>query len=104
MNINYDEIITKANERKEKLKAFQEHSLGAEAHANAILRGLLYFSNLRYKAEALDSEGRAMLGGTYQRAVGIGFTAGSTYDIWTMPNPCGGGDGNMIMRLVDALK
>lgn len=64
MNINYDEIITKANERKNALKEFE----GAVTHLDDVLNdeGATFQQALqRYKSacDALDAEAHKMLPG-----------------------------------------
>lgn len=72
MNINYDEIIHRANERAEKLKALNEKLTQAKGHATALSEALAYFDDLREARDQLDSEGLAMLGplGSYIHSVG----------------------------------
>lgn len=61
MKINYDEIITKANDRKNKLQALsifcEDLPLWRERH----LDSLGYFTELYMMASKLDLEGRALI-------------------------------------------
>ena len=62
MNINYDEIITKANERKDALKALSEALKDAQSQATKLHEALNYFAELLPLLQAIDPEGRNMLG------------------------------------------
>ncbi len=103
MEINYDQIITKANERAEKLKDLQAYSADAEKHAHNMLSGMLYFANLLNRVEALDDEGRAMLKGVPIRARLIGGRCSNWYSLLTSTER-NNEDTAMVLRLVEALK
>lgn len=62
MNINYDEIITKANERKDALKTLSEALKDAQSQATKLHEALNYFAGLQPLLQAIDPEGRNMLG------------------------------------------
>jgi hypothetical protein len=62
MNINYGEIITKANERKDALKALSEALKDAQSQATKLHEALNYFAGLLSLMQAIDPEGRNMLG------------------------------------------
>ena len=104
MNINYDEIITKANTRAEQLKEIQRYGAGAEEHATAMLSAMLYFANLNNRIQALDAEGKAMVGGLVQRAHLVGRTCANDYEYLTTAERVANSDTRMVMRLVEALK
>lgn len=61
MKIDYDEIITKANERKEQLQALTTQLQDIEAQAVKLGEVLQYFSGLNSARNALDAEGRNLL-------------------------------------------
>lgn len=61
MKINYDEIITKANERKEQLQALTTKLQDIEAQAVKLGEALQYFSELKSARDALDAEGQKLL-------------------------------------------
>ena len=63
MNINFDDIITKANERKEKLKGIQEYSREIENRTDDLLFAMMYFDDLSRFVSDLDVEGRNMVPG-----------------------------------------
>ena len=104
MNINYDEIINKANERAEKLKAIQNYAHFVEENANALISSLNYFRDFGKLITEVDSEGRAMLGQTFYRVTRIGSKAESMLGICTIPNSCNGSDEYVLAALVKALK
>lgn len=62
MNINYDEIITKANQRKDALKALSKALKEVDMQATVLYDALSYFENLGVLMKAVDQEGRNMLG------------------------------------------
>ncbi len=62
MNIDYSEIIAKANARKEALQALDEELKLLESHAGVLFDVLDYFEKLTPLLDAVDLEGRAMLG------------------------------------------
>jgi hypothetical protein len=104
MEINYDEIITKANARAEQLKEIQRYGADAETHAVALLSAMLYFSNLNQRICALDAEGKAMVGGLVQRASLVGGTCSNTYEYLTTLERTNNSDTRMVMKLAEALK
>lgn len=61
MNINYDEIIHRANARAEKLKALTEQFEPIHEKAEQLIDALLYFEKLEANVRELDSEGQALL-------------------------------------------
>lgn len=61
MNINYDEIIHRANARAEKLKALTEQFEPIHEKAEQLIDALLYFERLEANVRELDSEGQALL-------------------------------------------
>lgn len=61
MKINYDEIITKANERKEQLQALTTKLQDAEAQAAKLAEALQYFWDLELARRDLDAEGQELL-------------------------------------------
>lgn len=76
MNINYDEIIHRANERAEKLKALTERLAPIQEKAEQLAAALVYFYNLREAVDDLDAEGRALLpAGLEHRVTYVGATA-----------------------------
>jgi len=95
MNINYDEIITKANERAEKLKVVQEYAKGIDDKAHELLDLMLYFANLGNKAQAVDAEGRQLLPGSL-KAYHIGNWASGEYSRLT--------DGPKHMNILELVK
>ena len=62
MNINYDEIITKANQRKDALKALSEALKDVQSQATKLHEAMNYFAELLPLLQAIDPEGRNMLG------------------------------------------
>ena len=104
MNINYDEIITKANERAEKLKAIQNCAHFVEENANALISSLKYFRDFGKLVSELDPEGRVMLGQTFYRVTRIGSLAESMLGTCTIPNSCNESDEYVLTALVEALK
>lgn len=62
MKINYDEIITKANARKETLKLLQEHLDQFELQAAALETSVQYFDRVMEINRMLDTEARGLLG------------------------------------------
>lgn len=75
MKINYEDIITKANARKEAIAKFASLAVAAEHHATTVINSLLYFQQLGEAAEKIDAEGKALLGEPAQRAQYIGGRA-----------------------------
>lgn len=61
MNINYDEIITKANERKVLLQNIAATLRDAEEMYNKVSDVVAWLSYLRDMYKRLDAEGRALL-------------------------------------------
>lgn len=62
MNINYGEIITKANARKVALEDITEYAKQAEEMAHELKFAATYFIDLAAKVAALDGEGKVLLG------------------------------------------
>lgn len=62
MNINYDEIITRANTRKDKLMEITKDLVDFQYRRTELYKALSYFATLGEKAGRLDPEGRALLG------------------------------------------
>lgn len=62
MNINYDEIITKANQRKDALKALSGALKDVQSQATKLHEAMNYFAELLPLLQAIDPEGRNMLG------------------------------------------
>lgn len=104
MNINYDEIITKANERAEKLKAIQEYACFVEENANALLLSLKYFQKFGKLVAELDPEGRQIIVPLFYRIARISSLAESTLGTYTIPNSCNGSDESVLSALVKELK
>lgn len=69
MKINYDEIITKANERKEKLQKLTELLREQPAQVNALLAILGWATEVHRVHASLDTEGRSLLPKDLQRAL-----------------------------------
>lgn len=63
MNINYDEIITKANARKNALQALAAQIPEIEQQRIKLYEALDFFDNLQILASSIDTEGRLILGG-----------------------------------------
>lgn len=61
MNINYDEIIRRANDRAEKLKLLDAQLEDAKAQAVKLCEALQYFSELSTLQSSMDQEGRELL-------------------------------------------
>ena len=62
MKINYEEIITKANERKDALQAVAKDLPEIGYHKTRLYQALEYFVALKNKVEKLDAEGKQILG------------------------------------------
>ena len=62
MNINYEDIITKAIARKEQLKAVTAKLEGLDEQAEKLFEALTYFAGMKPLYEALDGEGKLLLG------------------------------------------
>lgn len=62
MNIDYSEIITKANARKDALQALSKELEPLESHAGVLFDVLDYFVGLHVLVASVDAEGQAMLG------------------------------------------
>ena len=62
MNINFDEIITKANERKDQLQAVVRMLERVPEHAHALNKALAFFGGMASSIAALDAEGKTLLG------------------------------------------
>lgn len=103
MNINYEDIITKANERAERIKDFLAFTKEADERAHDIVQGLLYFSNLGKMVTAIDAEGKSMLGGVGVRAQCVGQYASDAHRYLTI-NAHDGSDTRSIFALVEMLK
>ena len=103
MKINYEDIITKANARKEALQAVQAFSTAADTHARNILEGLQYFIELAARVNALDDEGKKLLNGAALRATLVGQNAMKMHRDLTC-NDGWGSDTAKIMALVGALQ
>lgn len=82
MNINYEAIIEKAQQRSEKLQEFQKFAQDAGEQAEALVTSLRYFVKLSNTAILLDDEGREMLG-VYNRIGTVGRLAGEMLDALT---------------------
>ena len=63
MNINYDEIITKANARKNALQALAAQIPEIEQQRIKLYEALDFFAALQPLTTNLDQEGRMILGG-----------------------------------------
>lgn len=61
MKINYDDIITKANARKDALKAFGAKAQHADERYNELLALLEYFTDLVNSARRLDDEAKKLV-------------------------------------------
>lgn len=70
MKINYDEIITKANERKEKLQVLVAKLQDAETQAAKLVEALQYFWDLELARQGLDAEGHELLPGNLGWRIG----------------------------------
>lgn len=73
MNIDYSEIITKANARKEALQALSKALEPAEHHAADLFDALDYFATLLPLAKAIDAEGKAMMPRLLERVNDIAY-------------------------------
>lgn len=104
MKINYEDIITLANARKEKLQAAAK-ALGALPEQATVLLGALdYFTNLRAAVTALDDEARGLLGAhIFQRINAITNGTGNLAAHLTRPNAGNGSDTCVLQALIDHL-
>lgn len=68
MNIDYADIIQKANARKDALQEFERLLAQSPEHAEQLRKSLSFFSELRTAADALDTEAIA-LARPYRNAV-----------------------------------
>lgn len=100
MKINYEDIITKANKRKEALAEFASLAVAAEYHAHAVLTGLLYFENLKEAVERIDAEGKALLGEASGRVQHVGARAKDTRTAFSERGP----DHLRLSKLLESLK
>ena len=99
MNINYDEIIHKANARAEKLKALTEKLAPIQEKAEQLAAALVYFHNLREAVNDLDAEGRALLPeGIESRVAHVG--AAATYTLGQLTES----SLRNLQQLIDAVK
>lgn len=73
MNIDYSEIITKANARKEALQALARALEPAESQAAVLIDALDYFGTLLPLAKAIDAEGKAMMPRLLERVNDIAY-------------------------------
>lgn len=81
MNINYDEIIHRANVRAEKLKALTERLAPIQEKAEQLAAALVYFHNLSGAVDDLDAEGRALLPASLEhRVTYVGATAKTVWE------------------------
>lgn len=103
MKIYYELIIEEAHQRVKKLQEFQESVIGADEHAQNILKGLLFFASLNLRVEALDPEGKSMLGGIYSRTSRLGAWASNAHRQLTTEDSVGSNN-HMLMPLVEMLK
>ena len=65
MNINYEDIITKANARKDALKAIEAEISEVHDMSESLKACLEYFVDLGKMTSALDAEGLQMLGAAH---------------------------------------
>ena len=61
MKINYEDIIEKANERKERLQALAIYTADIQRKYQDLEASVQYFSNLLHRIKTLDNEGQLML-------------------------------------------
>lgn len=61
MNIDYAQIIEKANARKEALEAFAARMKEAPEQVRKLHDALVFFADLKAAANALDAEGLALV-------------------------------------------
>lgn len=73
MKIDYAQIITSANERKEQLEAIEEHLGDIAEQAANLTTALYYFSNLRILIEDLDPEGKNLIPKIKQVGGNVGY-------------------------------
>lgn len=73
MNIDYSEIITKANARKEALQALAKTLEPIEGHAADLFDALGYFAALLPRVKAIDAEGKAMMPRLLERVNDIAY-------------------------------
>ena len=88
MNINYEDIITAANARKEGLKAVETQLTYLENIAIELEGALKYFVELRRLVESLDDEGKKMLGDAHAHALYAGAHCAGSLNLFA---PGGGG-------------
>lgn len=78
MNINYDEIITKANARKNALQALAAQIPEIEQQRIKLYEALDFFATLQLLTSNIDQEGRMILGGGNDvlaaRFIAVGIT------------------------------
>ena len=76
MKINYEEIISKANDRAEALREIARRLDDVEAEADSLVGALNYFATTYTMIKALDKEGQDLLpSGVANRLVAVGYLA-----------------------------
>ena len=68
MNINYEDIITRANARAESLKEIQQAMARVPDAIEMLDEALSYFENLGQLVGKLDAEGKLLLGDAHSPA------------------------------------
>jgi hypothetical protein len=68
VNINFDQIITLANKRKDQLMLIQGLLNTMQPHIEALDAAHAHFHRLELACKGLDIEGRAMLGEVHRQA------------------------------------
>ena len=76
MNINYEDIIAKANARKDALKALEVELTFVSDVAEQLAVSMNYFINLRAMLIALDAEGQSMVRPLCAPAIEVGLMLG----------------------------
>lgn len=103
MNINYDEIITKANERAERLKALTEQIAPVQEKAHQLIDALIYFRDLSVAVELLDSEGKALLPpGVASRAMRVGQEVNKALEVFVRCTDSNGSNERQVLALAEA--
>jgi hypothetical protein len=82
MNINYDDIITKANARKNALKALEAKFTEVPLQARLMKEALQFFASLGPLLASLDAEGCDMLSHMATRARMISNQSNSALGSW----------------------
>ena len=104
MNINYDKIITTANERAERLKALAIKLEELPAMAQDLIDSLVYFERLGADVDLMDAEGQALLpNGIASRIKAVAAKANDALSTFARHNNSLGANTCHVTALVEAV-